>query len=115
MDFEPLVSTLTFNSSISSNCVPLVSLEDNDYEFDELFSVVLDSSDIQVVVDTLSVQVTIMDDDDRECMKFLAYVCTMTKLSVVVSLHVGLSNTQLFCLCPFLTLSARVLTLLRCA
>ena len=65
-DFDTLVSTLTFNASVSSVCVQLTARGDSVYEFDEQLSLSLTTSDNQVDITTSSVQVNITDATDGQ-------------------------------------------------
>ena len=64
VDYESLVTTLTFNASISSVCVELVTRVDSVYEPEEMLSIELTSFDDQVLVPNPSVSVTITDSTE---------------------------------------------------
>ena len=76
VDFIPLTSTLTFNSSSSGRLCGAVAmiLDDNVAENDEVFTVFLQAGDdVHVVANGSSATVTIISDDGKK-LRILSYM-----------------------------------------
>ena len=63
VDYEPISATLTFNATADIVCVELQFINDSVHEADETLSIMLATSDANVILDPDSVDVTIINDD----------------------------------------------------
>lgn len=63
LDYTPITQVLVFNNTLTTQCVRIVIIDDFDVEDTETFSIVLSTSDPDILLPSPMGVVTILDND----------------------------------------------------